>query len=143
MQSGLAATMELVSDYILMRRPTVPLRWDSVGRPHVALLVEDPITGTIVRYYLSQAGAIDEEGFETLDIVDIDDLAEDLQPGSLLEVRFNATCANLYKLEDCGGIPCWRWIAKYRGLQAFDIPSPIDWDEMILENRGLSVHDSF
>ena len=143
MQSGLATTMELVCDYILMRRPTLPLRWDSVGRPHVALLVEDPITGDIVRYYLSQAGPLDEDGYETLDIVDIDGLAEDLQPGSLLEVRFGATCANLYKLELCGNVPCWRWIAKYRGIQDFNIPAPINWDEMILENRGFSVHDHF
>lgn len=141
LQSSLSTDMELVSDYILMRRPAIPLKWDSLARPHVAIIVDEPLTGQRVRYYLSQIGPSTQDGKESLEIVDIDMVAKELPTGTLLEVRFNATNANLYRLENCGCVPCWRWIGKYRGIQTFEFPSPIDWDEMILENRGVVVHD--
>ncbi|MFW9908862.1 MAG: hypothetical protein ACFFEF_09830 [Candidatus Thorarchaeota archaeon] len=135
MQTGLSANMELVSDYILMRRPALPLRWDSIGRPHVAVIVDDPLTGQNLRYYISHIGPMEDDGRESLHVVDLDKMAQDLPAGSLLEVRFNATNANLYRLESCGSVPCWRWIGKYRGIQDFEYPSAIDWDQMVVENR--------
>ena len=141
MQSSLSTNMEIVSDYILMRRPAIPRRWDSVARPHVAIIIDEPLTGQRIRYYLSQIGPSEIDGKESLDMVDLDAMAKELPAGTLLEVRFNATNANLYRLESCGGVTCWRWIGKYRGIQTFEFPAPIDWDEMILENRGVTVHD--
>ena len=141
MQSSLSTNMEFVSDYILMRRPAIPRKWDSVSKPHVAVIIDEPLTGQRVRYYLSQIGAPELDGNEGFDIVDLDVLAKELPAGSLLEVRFSATNANLYRLENCGCVPCWRWIGKYRGIQAFEFPSPIDWDEMISESRSANVHD--
>lgn len=133
--------MEFVSDYILMRRPAIPRKWDSVAKPHVAIIIDEPLTGQRVRYYLSQIGAPALDGIESFDMVDLDVLAKELPAGSLLEVRFNATNANLFKLENCGCVPCWRWIGKYRGIQDFEFPSPIDWDSMIGESRTVNVHD--
>lgn len=137
MQSGLKSEipMEAVSDYILMRRPGLPRKWDSVTRPHVAIIVDDPLSGQNIRYYLSNIGPVGLDGCETLEVVDIDAMAEDLPVGTLLEVRFSATNANLYRLEACGAVPCWRWIGKYRGIQEYEFPSPIDWEKMVVENR--------
>ena len=141
MQSSLSTNMEIVSDYILMRRPAIPRRWDSVARPHVAIIIDEPLTGQHIRYYLSQIGAQELDGKENLDTVDLDSMAKELPVGTLLEVRFNATNANLYRLESCGCVPCWRWIGKYRGIQTFDFPAPIDWEEMIIENRTVNMYD--
>ena len=141
MQSSLSTNLELVSDYILMRYPAIPRKWDPLARPHVAIIIDEPMTGQRVRYYLSQIGQPELDGKESLDTVDLDAMAKELPAGTLLEVRFNATTANLYRLEIYGCVPCWRWIGKYRGILAFEFPSPIDWDEMVIENRSVVVHD--
>ena len=138
MQSGLSTRMELVSDYILMRRPALPRKWDSIARPHVAIIIDDPLTGQNLRYYLSHIGPVGLDGKEPLEVVNIDEMAEDLPVGTLLEVRYSATNANLYRLEACGAVPCWRWVGKYRGIQDFEFPSPIDWDKMVMENRVVT-----
>ena len=141
MQSSLTTNMEFVSDYILMRRPAIPRNWDSVSKPHVAIIIDEPLTGQRIRYYLSHIGPPELDGKEHLDMVDLDELAKELPEGSLLEVRFSATNANLYRLEKYSQVPCWRWIGKYRGIQDFEFPSPIDWDAMIGESRTVNVHD--
>jgi len=132
---NLTVRMELVSDYILMRRPALPRKWDSVARPHVAILVDDPLSGQNLRYYLSYIGPIGVDGKESIEIVDLDEIAEDIPEGTLLEVRFSAMNANLYRLEICGALSCWRWVGKYRGIQDTEFPSPINWEEMVMENQ--------
>ncbi|MHA1906419.1 MAG: hypothetical protein ACW98Y_03915 [Candidatus Thorarchaeota archaeon] len=138
MQSGLSIRMELVSDYILMRRPALPRKWDPVARPHVAIIVDDPLTGQNLRYYLSYIGPVGLDGKESLEMVNLDQLATDLPEGALLEVRFSATNANLYRLEACGALSCWRWVGKYRGIQDYEFPSPINWEEMVMENQVVN-----
>ena len=140
MNTGFVTNIELVSDYILIRRPALPRFWDPVSRPYVALIVEDPISEKMIRYYLSFGNGINKEGRELLDVVDLDVLANDLQHGALLEVRFSATQANLYQLEILRGMPCWRWVGKYRGLQDFDYPATIDWESLIIESRVVMPH---
>ena len=140
MNSGFATNIELVSDYILIRRPALPRFWDPVSRPYVALIVEDPISEKMVRYYLSFGNGINKDGRELLDVVDIEVLVNDLEHGALLEVRFSATQANLYQLEILRGMPCWRWIGKYRGIQDFDYPATIDWESLIIESRVVMPH---
>ncbi|MHA1480421.1 MAG: hypothetical protein ACTSQZ_03245 [Candidatus Thorarchaeota archaeon] len=140
MNTEFAANIELVSDYILIRRPALPRFWDPVSRPYVALIVEDPISEKMIRYYLSFGNGMNKEGRELLDVVDLDVLVNDLQHGALLEVRFSATQANLYQLEILRGMPCWRWIGKYRGIQDFNYPSTIDWESLINESRVVMPH---
>lgn len=143
LKSGLSTNMELVSDYILIRRPGLPRKWDPIARPHVAIIVDDPLSGINVRYYLSYIGPVGLDGKESLETVDIDEMAEELPVGALLEVRFSATNANLYRLEACGVVPCWRWVGKYRGIQDFESSSPIDWEKMVIENRAVSPPEVF
>jgi hypothetical protein len=126
--------MKMVSSegHILVRRPAFPRVWNPVSRPHVAVVVQDD-DGLKVRYYLSSV-VEDEAGRRILEVADFDTLPE----GTLLEVRFDATKANLYKLERINGTACWRWMARSRGLQGFDYPSEIDWHDHI-ELRDLPV----
>ena len=140
MNAGFVTNIELVSDYILIRRPALPRFWDPVSRPYVALIVEDPISEKMVRCYLSFGNGINKDGRELLDVVDLEVLVNDLEHGALLEVRFSATQANLYQLEILRGMPCWRWIGKYRGIQDFDYPATIDWESLIIESRVVMPH---
>jgi hypothetical protein len=82
----------------------------------VAIVVQDPLSGTEVRYFLSSRGEPTPGGRTKLDVNDIDTLPE----GTLVEVRFSATKANLYRLEMVGGVPCWRWLARSQGLNDFE-----------------------
>lgn len=141
MNPGISARMEIVSDYILIRRPAIPRYWDRISRPHVAVIIEDPASNDLLRYYLSYGGKVDEVGREPLEVVDIDILAKDLDQGALIEVKFSASVANLYKLEVHGGLACWRWIGKYRGIQDFDYPAGINWEALIIENRAVTPHE--
>ncbi|MHA1881551.1 MAG: hypothetical protein ACTSUO_00705 [Candidatus Thorarchaeota archaeon] len=133
--------MEIVSDYILIRRPAIPRYWDPIARPHVAVIIEDPASNNLLRYYLSCGGQVNEMGKEPLEVTDIDILAKDMDQGTFLEVKFNASVANLYKLEMHGGLACWRWVGKYRGVLDFDYPSSIDWESLIIENRAVTPHE--
>lgn len=142
MQSILSEKMEFIGDYILMRHPAVPRRWDPISRPHVAIVVDDPLSGLSVRYYLSQVGKMGQDGKECLDLVDIDEIAKEIPTGTLLEVKFSATNANLYRLEACGGVPCWRWIGKHRGIQDFDCTSAIEWEEMVTDTRVATANEA-
>ncbi|TFG12174.1 hypothetical protein EU537_10180 [Candidatus Thorarchaeota archaeon] len=132
--------MEPISDYIVIRRPAIPKYWDSFARPHVAIVIDDPITGFNSRYYVSQVGPVDGDGRRKLNVIDIDELATELKSGTLLEVRYSATKANLYKLEDLGGVSCWRWIGKYRGLHCFEHPSSINWEMIPHQSRFVAAH---
>lgn len=114
--------IEPVTDFVI-RRPAIPRWWDPVSRPHVAILVPDPISGTEIRYYLSRCGDRRPNGRNLLEVSDIDALPE----GTLVEVRFSATRANLYRLEMVGNVPCWRWLARSQGLSGFETES-ISWD---------------
>lgn len=107
--------IEPITDYVL-RRPAIPRWWDPVSRPHVAIVVQDPLSGSEVRYFLSSRGNPTSNGKTKLDVTDIDTLPE----GTLVEVRFSATRANLYRLEMVGNVPCWRWLARSQGLNDFD-----------------------
>jgi hypothetical protein len=125
--SGASTSMtETVSDYILVRRPSLPRWWDPVARPHVAVIVEDPMNDSAIRYYLSRTGDSDLDGRIHLEVSDIERLPE----GALLEVRFNMTKANLYRLELIDNVPCWRWIGRCRGLSGFE-SELIDWNHML------------
>ncbi|RLI56990.1 MAG: hypothetical protein DRO87_01965 [Candidatus Thorarchaeota archaeon] len=130
-QLGVTTRIEPMPDYVL-RRPAIPRWWDPVSRPHVAIIVRDPVTKTEIRYFLSSRGTPCSNGRTTLDVSDIDALPE----GTLIEVRFNATRANLYRLEMVGNVPCWRWLARSQGLTDFETES-ISWsiqdDDEILE----------
>jgi hypothetical protein len=115
-----------IIDYVI-RRPAIPRLWDPVSRPHVAILMPDPLSGAEVRYYLSRCGEKNSTGRSILDVADIDTLPE----GTLLEVRFNATRANLYQLELVGTIPCWRWLGRSQGLPDFNSEESIYWDHVL------------
>lgn len=125
--------IEPVPDFVL-RRPAIPRWWDPVARPHVAIVIPDPITGTYVRYFLSRCGDQRPNGRSLLDVSDIDTLPE----GTLVEVRFSATKANLYRLEPVGNVPCWRWLARSQGLHDFETENII-WD---LEDVDLPEPDA-
>jgi hypothetical protein len=114
-------SLELIPDYVI-RRPGIPRWWDPVARPHVAVIMRNPIDGKDMRYFLSKCGEKDHKGRTALDVGEIDSLPE----GSLLEVRYSAIKANLYKLEKVGAVPCWRWINRSQGLQGFETETP-DW----------------
>ena len=116
MESGLSPGMEVNENFVLLRRPAIPLWWDSKTRPHVAVVMSDPETGKEFRYYLSQAPKKGHNGRPQLEVIDIDSFAADLPEGTELEVKYNALRANLYKLELVDGVPCWRWVRKYEGL---------------------------
>ena len=105
-----------------------------MARPHVAIVIPDPITGTYVRYFLSRCGDQRPNGRSLLDVSDIDTLPE----GTLVEVRFSATKANLYRLEPVGNVPCWRWLARSQGLHDFETENII-WD---LEDVDLPEPDA-
>ncbi|MHA1905423.1 MAG: hypothetical protein ACXADL_06370 [Candidatus Thorarchaeota archaeon] len=132
MQSGIATSMEIVRDYILIRRPAVPRWWDSISQPHVAIILEDSGMNGRTRYYISQCGPLDLKGREPLEVADLDAIAADMPDGTLLEVRFNAQKANLYKLEVLDGVPCWRWVGKSRGLNGFEYPCTINWHSLLI-----------
>lgn len=113
--------IEPVSNYVI-RRPGIPRWWDPVARPHVAVIIRNPVNGGTTRYFLSRCGNKDHHGRTALDVGDIDSLPE----GTLLEIRYSATKANLYQLEMVGAVPCWRWVNRSQGLQSFETESP-DW----------------
>jgi len=81
------------------------------------------MNGGDIRYFLSKCGEKDSKGRTSLDVGDIASLPE----GTLLEVRYSATKANLYKLEMVGAAACWRWINRSQGLQGFETES-LDWN---------------
>ena len=87
----------------------------------------DSLSGAEVRYYLSRCGEKNSNGRSILEVADIDTLPE----GTLLEVRFNATRANLYQLEMVGTIPCWRWLGRSQGLPDFNSDDSIYWDHVL------------
>ncbi len=140
MSPSLWTIMEPINDYILMRRPAIPRKWSPLARPHVAIIIDEPLVGQYARYYISQIASSSSKsiGSEKLETVDIDEIAKDFPVGTLLEVKFNATNANLYQLEKCGSMPCWRWVGKYRGINTFEHPSPIDWTAMVTGNRKIA-----
>lgn len=121
-QIDVTTLIEPVTDFVI-RRPAVPRWWDPVSRPHVAIVLPDPVSGTEVRYYLSKCGDQKPNGRNLLEVSDIDSFPE----GTLVEVRFSATKANLYRLEMVGTVPCWRWIARSQGLHDFETEA-ISWD---------------
>ncbi|NHI83140.1 MAG: hypothetical protein EAX81_02380 [Candidatus Thorarchaeota archaeon] len=128
MQTGISTPLEAVTVPVLIRRPSFPRKWDSLARPHVAIVVKD--TDSEIRYYLSRRAKDESSNRDVLEVADIDDLPE----GTLLEVRFNATKANLYKMETVDNVPCWRWVGRCRELADFDYPSEIRWNGL-LENE--------
>lgn len=127
MQSSVLAQTEMLANRILVRRPAFPRRWNSVNKPHVAILAKDPVNGGFIRYYLSRNCFDSRSGEPVLHVADIDTFEE----GTLLEVRFDARTANLYRLEMVDGAPCWRWIGRCRGLPGFEYPKNIDWLEIL------------
>jgi hypothetical protein len=126
-QLDYSTRIDTVIDYVI-RRPAVPRWWDPVSRPHVAVILPGSPSGKEVRYFLSKCGEKRPNGKSILDVVDIDTLPE----GTLLEVKFNATRANLYQLELVGTISCWRWLGRSEGLQDFDSDNSIYWDDTLL-----------
>ncbi|MHA1943775.1 MAG: hypothetical protein ACW96M_05200 [Candidatus Thorarchaeota archaeon] len=121
-QLDMRTRIEPIADYVI-RRPGIPKWWDPVARPHVAVIMRNPMNGGNIRYFLSKCGEKDNKGRTTLNVGDIDSLPE----GTLLEVRYSATKANLYKLERVGAASCWRWINRSQGLQGFETES-LDWN---------------
>ncbi len=127
-QMDMPNRIEPVTNYVI-RRPGIPRWWDPVARPHVAVIMKNPVNGGEIRYFLSQCGEKDRNGRTSLDVGDIDSLPE----GTLLEVRYSATKANLYQLEMVGAAACWRWINRSQGLQSFETESP-DWNYRVDTN---------
>lgn len=123
-QSGDITCKGYGGEHVLVRRPAIPRWWNSIARPHVAVLMIEPETGETIRYFLSRKGDLSSDGRVLLEVSDIEGLAE----GTLLEIRFDSMKANLYKLEYVDGVPCWRWIDRCRGLYDFEYPSMIDWN---------------
>jgi hypothetical protein len=118
--------IDTVIDYVI-RRPAIPRWWNPVARPHVAVIMPYNHSGKELRYYLSKCGEKKPNGKSILDVADIDTLPE----GTLLEVKFNATKANLYQLELVGNVPCWKWLGRSEGLQDFDSDDSIYWDHVL------------
>lgn len=131
MQSSVSAQTEKLANRVLVRRPALPRRWKPINRPHVAILAKDPVNGGFIRYYLSRKCFDSSSGEPILQIADIDTFEE----GTLLEVRFDARTANLYRLELVDGAPCWRWIGRCRGLPDFEYPRNIDWLEILARDE--------
>jgi hypothetical protein len=121
-QLDIPGRIEPITDYVI-RRPGIPRWWDPVARPHVAVIMKNPVNGGVTRYFLSRCGEKDNKGRTTLSVGDIDTLPE----GAFLEVRYSATKANLYQLEMVGAVTCWRWINRSQGLQSFETELP-DWN---------------
>jgi hypothetical protein len=121
-QLDMPTRIDTIADYVI-RRPGIPRWWDPVARPHVAVIVKNPVNGGALRYYLSKCGEKDSKGRTSLDVGDIDRLPE----GTLLEIRYSATKANLYQLEKVGAVACWRWVNRSQGLQSFETESP-NWN---------------
>ncbi|TFG29399.1 hypothetical protein EU527_15870 [Candidatus Thorarchaeota archaeon] len=134
-QLDYSARIDAIIDYVI-RRPAIPRWWDPVSRPHVAILIPDPISGAEVRYYLSKCGEKQSNGRYGFAVVDIDTLPE----GTLLEVKFNAMKANLYKMERVGTVSCWRWLGRSQGLPDFDSDNSIYWD-YVLDTGTYSPRD--
>lgn len=134
-QLDYSARIDAIIDYVI-RRPAIPRWWDPVSRPHVAVLIPDPLSGAETRYYLSRCGERSSNGRYGLDVVDIDSLPE----GTLLEVKFNAIKANLYKMERVGTVSCWRWLGRSQGLPDFDSDNSIYWD-YVLDTGTYSPRD--
>lgn len=135
-QLDYSTRIDTVIDYVI-RRPAVPRWWDPVSRPHVAVILPDLPSGREIRYYLSKCGEKRSNGKSILDVMDIDTLPE----GTLLEVKFNATRANLYQLELVGTVPCWRWLGRSEGLPDFDSDNSIYWDH-VLDTGTYSPKDT-
>ena len=134
MQTGVTPTLEPVADPILIRRPAFPRKWDPISRPHVAVVVKD--RDSEIRYYLSRRAKNEADSRDALEVSDIDELPE----GTLLEVRFNASKANLYKLESVDNVPCWRWVGRCRELPSFEYPAEIRWNG-VLEDANYQSTD--
>ncbi len=134
-QLDYSTRLDTVIDYVI-RRPAIPRWWNPVSRPHVAVIMPDPLSGDETRYYLSKCGDRQSNGRSLLDVVDIDTLPE----GTLLEVKFNAIKANLYQLELVGNVPCWRWLGRSQGLPDFDSDDSIYWDH-VLDTGTYSPRD--
>ncbi len=126
-RAELPAGLELIRDHILVRRPALPRHWDSISRPHVAIIIEDPVSGDVTRYYLSRRKNPPYDSEDGLELTELDGIAVSLPDGVLLEVRFNAMQADLYRLHKIDGTPSWRWIGRCTGIFDFDYPSAIDW----------------
>jgi len=134
-QLDYSTRLDTVIDYVI-RRPAIPRWWNPISRPHVAVIMPDPLSGDEIRYYLSKCGDRQSNGRSLLDVVDIDTLPE----GTLLEVKFNAIKANLYQLELVGNVPCWRWLGRSQGLPDFDSDDSIYWDH-VLDTGTYSPRD--
>ncbi|MHA1613970.1 MAG: hypothetical protein ACTSYJ_03945 [Candidatus Thorarchaeota archaeon] len=134
-QLDYSTRLDTVIDYVI-RRPAIPRWWNPVSRPHVAVIMPDPLSGDEIRYYLSKCGDRQSNGRSLLDVADIDTLPE----GTLLEVKFNAIKANLYQLELVGNVPCWRWLGRSQGLPDFDSDDSIYWDH-VLDTGTYSPRD--
>lgn len=111
--------------HVLVRRPATPIQWDPISRPHVAILLKDA-NGRTFRCYLSRIIRGNEDKW-VLEVADLDSLPD----GTILEVKINATTANLYQLERVNNAPRWKWISRCRCLPDFDYPSGIEWDVKI------------
>jgi len=121
-QLDMPTRIEPIGNYVI-RRPGIPKWWDPVARPHVAVIMRNPVNDGDIRYFLSKCGERDSKGRTSLDVGDIDCLPE----GTLLEVKYSATKANLYKMEMVGAVPCWRWLNRSQGLLGFESES-LDWN---------------
>ena len=128
--------MDPLNNYVI-RRPGIPRWWDPVARPHVAVIVKNPVNGGATRYFLSRCGEKDSKGRTSLDVGNIDNLPE----GTLLEVRYSAIKANLYKLEMVGAAACWRWVNRSQGLQSFETEAPV-WSYIVdssIDSKGYGL----
>ncbi|MFX1560110.1 MAG: hypothetical protein ACFFBL_05960 [Promethearchaeota archaeon] len=133
-QMDMPSQIETATNYVI-RRPGIPRWWDPVARPHVAVIMRNPMNGGAIRYFLSQRGERDGRGRTALDVGDIDRLPE----GTLLEIRYSATKANLYQLEMVGDVSCWKWINRSHGLQSFETDSS-DWNYRVDSSLDLNSH---
>jgi hypothetical protein len=100
--------------------------------------MRNPMNGGHIRYFLSKCGEKDDHGRTSLDVGEIDSLPE----GTLLEVRYSATKANLYQLEMVGAVACWRWVNRSQGLLGFETESP-EWSYRVdssMESDRYSIN---
>jgi hypothetical protein len=100
--------------------------------------MRNPMNGGHIRYFLSKCGEKDNNGRTSLEVGDIDSLPE----GTLLEVRYSATKANLYQLERVGSVSCWRWVNRSQGLQSFE-SERYDWSYRVdssMESDRYSIN---
>ncbi len=95
------------------RTPPIPRKWDSLNRPHVALLIHSD--DYIFRVFLSKPSNMPNSNEELLDVSDL----ESLPQGSVVEIRNDSTDISYYLREN----DLWKKVAESKNPFLMEIYS--------------------